>query len=114
MKKQTIINRQKKSLNDLEKKEPKKFLIVQSHDKHNIIGQTIIKGIIKNMAKICTYKDIGIELSFFSKTGTLLEKDTETIYTVIPPNSSSDFKSKYYAPKATDSVVIKITGATAE
>jgi hypothetical protein len=52
-----------------------------------------------------------LQLSFFSKTGTLLEKSNETIYDVIAPGKSVDFKTKYFAPKGTDSVGIKVMAA---
>ena len=101
----------KESLEEREKKNPIAFLKVSSKDKHNLIGQTVIKGAVINDAKVCVYKDVELELSFFSKTGVLLEKDNETVYEVIEPGKSADFKSKYFAPKGTDSVAIKIVGA---
>ena len=101
----------KESLAEREKKNPRSFLKVSGKDKHNLIGQTVIKGVVVNDAKVCVYKDVELELSFFSKTGVLLEKDSETIYEVIEPGKSADFKSKYFAPKGTDSVAIKIVGA---
>jgi hypothetical protein len=101
----------KESLQEKEKKNPTAFLKVFSKDKHNLIGQTVIKGTVANAAKICVYKDVELELSFFSKTGVLLEKDNETVYEMIEPGKSADFKSKYFAPKGTDSVSIKIIGA---
>ena len=101
----------KESLEEKEKKNPTAFLKVSSKDKHNLIGQTVIKGTVINAAKICVYKDIELEISFFSKTGVLLEKDNETVYEMIEPGKSADFKSKYFAPKGTDSVALKIVGA---
>lgn len=101
----------KESLGEKEKKNPTAFLKVSSKDKHNLIGQTVIKGTVSNNAKVCVYKDVELELSFFSKTGVLLEKDNETVYEVIEPGKSADFKSKYFAPKGTDSIAIKVTGA---
>jgi len=101
----------KESLQEKEKKNPTAFLKVSSKDKHNLIGQTVIKGTVANAAKICVYKDVELELSFFSKTGVLLEKDNEIVYEVIEPGKSADFKSKYFAPKGTDSVGLKIVGA---
>ena len=98
-------------LEEKEKKNPISFLTVSSHDKNNLIGQTVIKGSIGNTAKVCTYKDVQLELSFFSKTGTLLEKDVETIYDLIAPGKSVDFKTKYFAPKHTDSIAVKILAA---
>lgn len=99
------------TLEEKEKKSPVSFLSVSSKDKHNLLGQTVIKGTIKNKAKICVYKDVEIELSFFSKTGVLLEKDTEKIYEAIEPGKSADFKTKYFAPKGSDSVALRILGA---
>lgn len=99
------------TLLEKEKKNPLTFLKINSHDKHNLLGQTVIKGSVSNTAKVCTYKDVQLELSFFSKTGTLLEKDNETVYDNIEPGKSTDFKTKYFAPKGTDSVAIKVLGA---
>lgn len=99
------------TLQEKEKKNPIGFLIISIHNKHNLLGQTVIKGKINNLAKVCTYKDVQLELSFFSKTGALLEKDLETIYNLVAPGQSSDFKTKYFAPKGTDSVGIKVVSA---
>jgi hypothetical protein len=106
-----VYEKAKESLEEKEKKNPTAFLKVSSKDKHNLIGQTVIIGSVTNAAKICVYKDVELELSFFSKTGVLLEKDHETVYEMIEPGKSADFKSKYFAPKGTDSVAIKIVGA---
>jgi hypothetical protein len=54
---------------------------------------------------------VQLELCFFSKTGTLLEKSNETVYDNIEPGKSADFKTKYFAPKGTDSIGIKILSA---
>ena len=101
----------KESLEEREKKNPMAFITVSSKDKHNLIGQTVIKGTINNNAKVCVYKDVQIELSFFSKTGVLLEKDNETIFELVEPGKSAEFKTKYFAPKGTDSVGIKVMSA---
>ena len=101
----------KETLEATEKKNPARFLTVGGHDKRNLIGQTVIKGTITNSAKICSYKDIDVELAFYSKTGTLLEKDHEMVYETIAPGTSTDFKTKYFAPKGTDSVALTILGA---
>jgi len=101
----------KETLEETEKKNPARFLTVSGHDRRNLIGQTVIKGTLTNKARVATYKDIDIELSFYSKTGALLEKDHEVIYETLSPGASADFKSKYFAPKGTDSVALKVTGA---
>jgi len=101
----------KETLEEKEKKNPANFLLVDSRDKRNLIGQTVVKGTLRNIAKVCTYKDVELECSFYSKTGTLLIKTNETIYDKIEPGKSANFKTKEFAPKGSDSVSIKILGA---
>jgi hypothetical protein len=103
----------KETLLETETKNPVRFLSVSIHDKKNLIGQTVIKGTITNHAKEAGYKDVDIELSFYSKTGVVLEKDNETIYESLSPGNNTDFKSKYFAPKGTDSVSAKVLTAKA-
>ncbi len=102
----------KETLADKEKNNPAKFLMVYSHQRKNLIGQTVVIGNFSNLATICTYKDIEIRLSFFSKTGVKLDEGLETIYENIGPGKIVKFKTKYFTPKGTDSVAIKVTKAT--
>lgn len=101
----------KESMEDKEKKNPQNFLTVSGHDRNNILGQTVVKGTITNKATVATYKDVDVKLDFYSKTGTLLETDKETVFEVIPPGQSKNFKTKYFAPKGTDSVALSVTAA---
>ncbi len=94
-----------------EKKNPEKFIRVTAKNKRNLIGQTVVRGEVSNQAKICVYKDIALELSFYSKTGVLLEKNPETVYEIVAPGKTVSFKTKYFAPKDSDSVAIRVTGA---
>jgi hypothetical protein len=104
----------KETLEESEKKNPQRFLTVSGHDKKNLIRQTVIRGTISNGAKVVSYKDVDVELAFYSKTGALLEKDHEVIYETVAPGNTASFKTKYYAPKGTDSVALKILGAKNE
>ncbi len=104
----------KETLGETEKKNPKRFLSVEGSDRKNLIGQRVIKGTISNKASVASYKDVDVELSFYSSTGALLEKDHEVIYETITAGNSKNFKTKYFAPKGTDSVVMKIAGAKTE
>lgn len=101
----------KASVEDIEKKNPVQFLSISGKNKKNLLGQTVVKATIFNNAKVVHYKDIEIKLHFYSKTGTLLEEDREVIYEEINPGGSTSFKSKYFAPKGTDSVSMKIVSA---
>lgn len=99
------------SVEELEKKSPVKFLKVAGDDKKNLLGQTVIKGKISNKAKMVTFKDIDVQLSFYSKTKTLLMEDQEMVYDEVAPGATINFKTKYFAPKGTDSVAMKILSA---
>ena len=104
----------KLSVAEIEQKNPEKFLVVAGHDKKNIVGQTVIKGSILNNAKMVSFKDIDVKLSFYSKTGALLEEDHETIYETVEPGKSKSFKTKYFAARGTDSVAMKVISAKVE
>lgn len=101
----------KESLGETEQKNPIRFLSVSGNNKRNLLGQTVIKGAVTNKATVATYKDVDIKLSFYSKTGTLLEEDHEVVYESINPGATTNFKSKYFAPKGTDSVAMHIVDA---
>ena len=109
-----IYEKVKETLADKEKHNPPKFLVVNSHHRKNIIGQTVVIGSFSNKATICAYKDVEIRLSFFSKTGVKLDEGLETIYENIAPGKTIKFKTKYFTPKGTDSVAIIVTKATGE
>lgn len=104
----------KETLEQTEKKNPKRFLTVEGTDRKNLIGQRVIKGTISNKASVASYKDVDVEIYFYSETGALLEKDHEVIYETITAGNSTNFKTKYFAPKGTDSVAMKIAGAKTE
>lgn len=101
----------KMSLEEVEKKFPVKFLHVSGSDKKNLLGQTVVKGKIHNAAKLVAYKDVDVKLFFYSKTGTLLQEDQQVIYEMIAPGNTVSFKSKYFSPKGTDSIAMKIVSA---
>lgn len=99
------------NLEKTEQGNPAAFLYISGGRKKNILGQSIIKGKIINRAKIVAYKDVDVKLSFYSKTGALLEEDHEVLYETIAPGGQKKFKSKYFTPKDTDSVAFKIITA---
>ena len=99
------------SMEEVEKKNPTRFLHASIDTKKNLLGQTVVKGVITSKAKIVSFKDVGITLRFYSKTGALLEEDKDTIYETVAPGSKVNFKTKYFAPKNTDSVSVTVTGA---
>ncbi|MFT3979936.1 MAG: hypothetical protein QM687_05660 [Ferruginibacter sp.] len=101
----------KQSLEEIEKKTPEKFIKVTGSDKKNLLGQQVIRGRIVNNAKMATFKDVDVKISFYSKTGVLLEEDKEMIYETLAPGEIKSFKSKYFAAKGTDSVALEVVAA---
>lgn len=101
----------KASMRAKEEKTPQNFLTAYSHDKKNLFGQTVIKGTLTNKASVAIFKDVNLKLSFYSKTKALLETDNETVFEVLHPGESKNFKTKYFAPKGTDSVAIAVLTA---
>jgi hypothetical protein len=104
----------KETLEEKEKKNPTRFIVVSNRDRKNIIGQTVVIVNLTNNATIATYKDIALKLSFFSKTSVKLDEGNETVYETIKPGQIIKFKTKYFAPKGTDSVAVKVMDAKAE
>lgn len=101
----------KKVLHDAEKKNPKQFVELKYSNKKNAVGKTVVNGVLFNTAKVITYKDFEVKHQFYSKTGALLGENVETIYEEISPGGSRPFKSKYMAPKSSDSVVVTLLSA---
>lgn len=101
----------KLTLEQIEQKTPVKFLKATASSKKNLLQQTVIRGKIQNNAKIVSFKDISIRLTFYSKTGSVLEQDEEVVSENINPGASVSFKSKYFAPKGTDSVGVSVLDA---
>ncbi len=104
----------KESLADKEKNNPSHFLVVDNRDRKNLIGQTVVIGHLTNKATVCTYKDVDIKLTYFSKTGVKLDEGIETIYETIPPGERIKFKTKSFSPKGTDSVAVLVLKANGE
>ena len=101
----------KENLLKKEQERPQNFLVISGNNKRNLLGQTVVKGVITNKASVATFKDAEIRLSFYSKTKALLETDKETIFEQLAPGESKHFKTKYFAPKGTDSVALEVLNA---
>ena len=95
-----------------EKKFPTEFLSINSTNKRNLIGQTVVNGVIKNAATVTAYKKVRVELLYYS-SGALVENHEEVYNDVILPNNQHSYKAKYFTPKTTDSVRVSIMSAEA-
>lgn len=53
-----------------------------------------INGIIENKATVTNYKDVIIEVIFYSKTDSEIAREQYTIYDFFGPNTKKEFKLK--------------------
>ena len=97
---------------DKEKNNPNNFLRIEGENKRNIWGQTVYKGVIKNTATVCAYKEVRVKLLYF-KEGKQVANHEEFYSDVINPQDEFSFKTKYKTPKHTDSVHVYIMSAKA-
>ena len=93
-----------------EQKFPIEFLSINSTNKRNLIGQTVVNGVIKNAATVTAYKKVRVKLLYYS-SGALVENHEEVYGEIILPNNQHSYKAKYFTPKTTDSVSVSIMSA---
>ncbi|MBL0144982.1 MAG: hypothetical protein IPP48_03675 [Chitinophagaceae bacterium] len=105
----------KETLEQTEKKNPTRFLSASiNKERKNLIGEKVVIGQVTNNAKVAAYKDVEVEISYYSKTGAFLMSTTDVVYDLIKPGENASFKNKEFAPKGTDSVSVKVVNAKAE
>jgi hypothetical protein len=68
--------------------------------KYKIDGY-ILKGTISNIATFAVFKDIGIKVTFISKTGTKIGSEKFIVYDNSSPNNNINFEQKIYLPEGT-------------
>ncbi|GAA0876563.1 hypothetical protein GCM10009118_29730 [Wandonia haliotis] len=91
----------KVTLEDQEKTSPLRFLTDDGTYRKNLLGEWVLEGSILNSAKIATYKDVVLEVRYYSKTNTLLGTERHTIYEFFPAGSSKRYKIKTNGFKGT-------------
>lgn len=79
----------------MEALEPANYLSVDGTYHPNFLGDKLkINGVIHNTATVTIYKDVVIEVIFYSKTNTEIGREQYTIYDYFVPNSKKGFKLK--------------------
>ncbi|NJC28266.1 hypothetical protein [Neolewinella antarctica] len=103
--------------------EPKVYLSVKTNLRDNIkkgnlfkrdrLDGHIISGNVSNKANFASYKDVVVQLTFYSKTKTQIGQDEFIIYEIYSPGVSKDFSYKIEIPNSTDSydaIILKAQG----
>lgn len=74
-------------------------------------GDFLLEGTINNNATTVTYKDIVIDIEFYSKTNSLVGTKQKTFYEFIKPGDTYNFRFKIWAPKGSATVGWNIVSA---
>ena len=72
------------------------------------------EGEIINTASVAIYHDIKCELTFYSKTGTVIEKEAFIVYENLNPNESIFYQHPTHIPRATERYEISIVSVSTE
>lgn len=101
----------KMSTEDYERANPAQFLDASGTYRETLLGNKMrINGTVINRASVAKYKDIVIEVSYFSATQTLIDKERFTLFEYIPAHSTKSFDWKIKPPGGTSTMGWRAVG----
>lgn len=120
-------NSKKQTTKEFEEENPTSFLGVETtmfenkiltrrpslfnHSEYKTDGY-IISGHLTSRTTIVAYKNIELEISFYTEAGTTIREQKEVLYETIGPNSSREFKIHVYPPITTPYANVSVISAT--
>ncbi|MDR2964111.1 MAG: hypothetical protein LBU90_10845 [Bacteroidales bacterium] len=72
-------------------------------------GGAVVKGCIKNSATQAVFKDVRVQIQYYSKTGTVTGSHNEVIYEYFKPNTCTYFRIEAPAPSKWESFNVIVT-----
>lgn len=103
----------RQSLAEIEQENPTNFLKVEGTYRENLVGRWVLEGSIFNTATTARYKDVVLEITYYSKTNTYLGSETKVFYEYFEPNSEKKFKIKVDGYGGTEKIGYNISSAIA-
>ncbi len=95
-----------------EKQNPANYLKPDITMRKNLISERVFEGNISNTASTATFKDIVLEVSYLSKTESVISKEKFVIYEVIGPQKTISIKKiKTFVPSATEGFSLEVVSA---
>lgn len=83
------------TIGEMEAAEPSSYLNATGTYKPTFLGDQLkINGIIENKATVTNYKDVIVEVVFYSKTQSEIARESYTIYDFFGPKTKKEFKLK--------------------
>lgn len=108
-------NETKSTLENQERANPLDFLSTNGTYRDQVLGtKKVLEGTISNAATIVTYKDVVLEVTYYSKTNSIIGTETLTLYDYFPPRKKKSFTAKTKAPDKTASIGWEITYASVQ
>ena len=95
----------------IEAENPSDYLSVTFKSDIKKFAQDVIEGSIKNSSDEKRVKNIILEIKYYNKSNKLLNSEEYTVYGIVNPNASINFKASVYAPIKTKSVKLFIKRA---
>lgn len=104
----------KMSVGDYESAHPSEFLHAGGTYNETFLGNKIkIQGQVTNKATVTNFKDMVIQVSYFSGTKTLINTERFVLYEFLPAHSSKSFNWKIKPPGGTETIGWDVVNATA-
>ena len=88
------------SVEETERANPSQFLVADGTYRPNFWGDKMkISGTVENTATVANFKDVVIEVTFYSATQTVLDTRQYTLYEYVPAHSKKTFEWRVDAPQ---------------
>lgn len=101
------------TVEEIEQADPAKFIKSSGQYKQTILGNKFrIFGKVTNNATVAKYKDISIQINYYSETETLLHSETYVLYEYLTPRLSKEFEIKVNRPAGSTKIGLETIGAT--
>ena len=103
---------QKMTIGEIEDADPKRFLSAGGKYNESFWGTELkIRGEITNTATVADYKDVTVQVTYYSKTNSVLTTKNYTLYEVYQPNTVTAFRLDIENYKDVDSIGWEVTSA---
>lgn len=100
------------TVEEIEQADPAKFIKSSGQYKQTILGNKFrIFGKVTNNATVAKYKDISIQINYYSETETLLHSETYVLYEYLTPRLSKEFEIKVNRPAGSTKIGLETIGA---
>lgn len=95
----------KLSVLEVERANPVNFLKADGTYNRTLFGQKIkVHGKVTNKATVANFKDITIEVVYYSETNSEIERERFVLYSYVPAHSTKNFEWKIKPPGGTSTV----------